>query len=230
MTPDDSDETGSSLSSGSALPSDVAPEDLMRNALKAFRDTDIPTTSWLDLVSVVQEHGTPAARASDISGQTALHLAVELAKLSYCELLIHRGADVNAPTTHYRWTPLHHCADAEYGHAAVADLLLRYGAHVDARDLAGETPLFHAARYGHRELVRVLIDHGANVNATDNEGPVNGSWPLCEAVTSGNLDIVTMLVHAGANTDRNPSRYLRRPDELARLYGMDEIYQYLQAL
>jgi ankyrin repeat protein len=226
----DSDDTTSSVPSGSTHSSDVAPAVLMRNALTAFRDADIPTASWLDLVSIVQAHGAPAARASDLSGQTALHLAVELAKLSYCELLLQRGADVDAPTTHYRWAPLHHCADAEYGHAAVAALLLRYGANVDARDLAGETPLFHAARYGHRELVQVLIAHGANVNATDNEGPLEGSWPLCEAVSSGNLDIVTMLVHAGANADPDPSRSFRRPDELARLYGMDEICQYLQAV
>jgi len=45
------------------------------------------------------------------------------------------------------------------------ELLLRYGANVDALSLKGYTPLHHAARCGKLEIGRILVANGANVNA-----------------------------------------------------------------
>ena len=74
-------------------------------------------------------------------------------------------------------TPLH-CA-AWKGHAAVAKVLLRAGADVNARsrnEHYGDTPL-HAAAHGNQAaVVKLLIDNGAKLGAK-NQG---GRTPLGE--------------------------------------------------
>jgi ankyrin repeat protein len=49
----------------------------------------------------------------------------------------------------------------------IAELLIQYGANVDAPGLMGLTPLHEAANRGHVEFVELLLRHGANVNVED---------------------------------------------------------------
>ncbi len=69
-----------------------------------------------------------------------------------------------------RWlfTALHLAAGA--GETAMARLLLRYGAVIDARDIVARTPLRHAAEAGHDRTAAFLIEQGADVNAEDSSG------------------------------------------------------------
>ena len=91
---------------------------------------------------------------------TALHYAIRGGHVKSVELLITRGAEVNATST---WgTPLHLAASA--GHADIARLLLERGADTNARRET-LTPLHVAAIVGQTEVVRVLLDHGADINA-----------------------------------------------------------------
>jgi ankyrin repeat protein len=56
---------------------------------------------------------------------------------------------------------------AAKGHTGVVSLLLDRGAHVNATDHTGWTPL-HAAIYGgHAEVVRLLLERGAQLNQPD---------------------------------------------------------------
>ena len=55
------------------------------------------------------------------------------------ELLIVKGADVNAKEEFDGWTPLHFVAGK--GHKEIARLLIAKGADVNAKDEGGNTPL-----------------------------------------------------------------------------------------
>jgi ankyrin repeat protein len=44
----------------------------------------------------------------------------------------------------------------------VAEMLVKYGAQVNATDLSGETPLHKAAAAGNPGIVMYLLEHGAN--------------------------------------------------------------------
>ena len=47
------------------------------------------------------------------------------------------------------------------GHTEIAELLLKHGAEVNAKDNNGETALMDAARNGHTETANLLRSYGA---------------------------------------------------------------------
>jgi len=51
---------------------------------------------------------------------------------------------------------------AANGHTEIVKVLVDKGANVDARDLAGHTPIMLAAIYGCNKTIQVLLDGGAN--------------------------------------------------------------------
>ncbi len=84
-------------------------------------------------------------------------------------LIVEKGADVNQPSANaFKVTPLHSaCAIVSY---PLTQLLLDYGADVNARQQGGVTPLHSAAHHGATELVRLLIENGADISATTDAG------------------------------------------------------------
>lgn len=84
------------------------------------------------------------------------------------------------------------------------DLLLKFGAHTEARDRSGLTPLMRVCRYNHgTEQVLLLLSHGADVNAmTDSRNDFR--CVLHYAVLSGSLALVNLLIKQGAKTDKLP--------------------------
>ncbi len=91
------------------------------------------------------------------NGTTPLSRAVDVGFKDIVELLIAKGADVNAKDT-WNWTALH---SAVYGHKDIVELLITEGANVNARDGADRTPLFYAKDEGNTEIVELLRKHGA---------------------------------------------------------------------
>ena len=65
-------------------------------------------------------------------------------------------------------------------YAFVSELLIR-GAHIDARDEYGNTPLHLAASMGYPELTEELLEWGADVNIMNG----NGQLPLEVALLRG---------------------------------------------
>jgi len=90
-------------------------------------------------------------------GTTPLDRAVVAGFKDIVELLIGKGADVNAKNF-WDWTPLH---SAVYRHKDVVELLIASGADVNARDRSGGTPLSYAQSEGYTEIVGLLRKHGA---------------------------------------------------------------------
>ena len=85
--------------------------------------------------------------------QNPLLYAAEKGQKEIAELLITKGADVNAKDSQ-GWTLLQHAAIN--GHKEIAQLLIANGADVNAKDHNGETPL----DYADDETADLLRKHG----------------------------------------------------------------------
>jgi ankyrin repeat protein len=98
----------------------------------------------------------------------------------------------------------------EYGHADVAEFLLKKGLNVAAQP-HGETGLHWAAYGGHAKIVDMLLQRGAPVNVHDsrfNAPPLGWAlhgwtYPAPEANPGGYYEVVVRLVAAGAIVDQN---------------------------
>ena len=139
------------------------------------------------------EKGT-YVNAKDQFGCTALLRAAEYGRKVVAELLIAKGADVNARAD-AGWaggTPL--CMAAFERHWKVAELLIAKGADVNAKDHLGETPLHIAAQWGQREVAKLLIAKGADVNARN-----KARGDLTPLHVSATREVAELLVAKGAN-------------------------------
>jgi ankyrin repeat protein len=110
---------------------------------------------------------------ADVSGRTPngtepLNRAVIAGLKDIAELLIAKGADVNAKGP-WNWTPLH---SAVHGSKDIVELLITEGANVNARDGGNRTPLWYAKNEGNAEIVELLRKHGAKED-DDADRPTN---------------------------------------------------------
>jgi len=156
-----------------------------------------------------------------VHGCTPLHCAARYGHKEVAELLIAKGADINAKDTRGR-TPIDLAINK--GRKAIAKLLasksgdvslhaaayvgdlqrveklINGGANVDAKDQKGQTALHYAASGGQIAVAKLLIANGADVNA-------GGDWtPLVEAAYYSK-EMVELLLAKGAdiNTGRWPA-------------------------
>jgi ankyrin repeat protein len=116
---------------------------------------------------------------------TALMRAAELGDVQLVELLIRRGARIDAGKPYA--TPLYFAVSS--GHEEAALTLLKRGAGANARSMAGDTVLMWAAANGRPRLVKALLDAGASVSANDDTMQTARS----AASRAGHRDIVRML-------------------------------------
>jgi len=89
------------------------------------------------------------------------------------DLLLARGADLEAPARNAAQVRPIHSAAAHRDPALALDLmrrLLAAGASPNVRQQRGFTPLHEAAQRGHAEMVSLLRDHGADLGAQTDEG------------------------------------------------------------
>jgi len=86
-------------------------------------------------------------------------MALNQKRTAVAELLITKGADVNAKNKD-GITPLH--LAAAFGEKDVAEKLLARKAEVNARDNDGGTPLHYAVAQGREDVARLLRQHGGH--------------------------------------------------------------------
>ena len=163
--------------------------------------------------------------ATDGSGNTALHYAVEWDLKKAALSLIEKGANPEAKNANGE-TPLF--SAVKTNDPAMIVLIVKGGSSIKARDNLGSSPLHAAVRRDAdasvRELVRLgidvnaqnvagksalseavlaekistaklLIDSGADINASDN----TGRTILMDAIRSRNADVIAMLLSNKAN-------------------------------
>ncbi|XP_051739522.1 ankyrin repeat domain-containing protein 27 isoform X2 [Ctenopharyngodon idella] len=137
---------------------------------------------------------TPFSR--DDRGYTPLHVAAICGQSLLIDLLVSKGAVVNA-TDYHALTPLHF--SCQKGYQGVTLLLLDYKANTDAQDNNGNTPLHLACMYGHEDCVKALVYfdlHSCRLNVQNDKGDT----PLHIAARWGYEGIMEVLLENGAST------------------------------
>ncbi|XP_075290076.1 ankyrin repeat domain-containing protein 27 isoform X3 [Opisthocomus hoazin] len=138
---------------------------------------------------------TPFSR--DDRGYTPLHIAAICGQTSLVDLLVAKGATVNA-TDYHGSTPLH--LACQKGYQNVTLLLLHYKASTDVQDNNGNTPLHLACTYGHEDCVKALVYYDVHSCRLD-IGNEKGDTPLHIAARWGYQGIIEVLLQNGANPE-----------------------------
>lgn len=156
------------------------------------------------------------------SGETLLGHASASGSTKMISFFLRLHADVSARDG-LGQSPLHLAMISRPNPAAVR-LLLANGANIESRGgIAGQTPLFYAAKKGYLSVARILISHGANINATDDYSMT----PLLEAAQNGHISMVKMLLRRGANV-KAQNVYHQTADQLADAFDYPLLAHFLR--
>ena len=114
-----------------------------------------------DALGRMLDDGLPVDTRDEF-GRTLLMVACRQGALSLVELLIERGADVNARSPGGT-TPLMYAKTAAFanGKTDILALLLRRGANINATDNSGRSAL-HYAQQNSAKLIAFLEENGAH--------------------------------------------------------------------
>ena len=122
-----------------------------------------------------------------------LRSACAMGHFEIAQLLIERGADVDAASDSNGQTPLHLACAGE--HLKIVRLLIECGADPNPINCIGNTPLYQACNCGFLRLAQLLIELGVDVNATGR----GGLTPLLSACSHGHLKLAQLLLENGAH-------------------------------
>lgn len=143
----------------------------------------------LDQIEKELENGTNINAFND-DGFTGVQQAIVLDNYDRLLLLLRYGADVTIPAMHKdsnsayanKNTALH--LALWYGNMSgriggsdvrdIVNLLIKYGAKVQARNSMGQTPMHMILQIQNldtrEDVLQILLEHGADINAQDNQG------------------------------------------------------------
>lgn len=149
----------------------------------------------IDAARLLLRHGARVSlRSVTGSEMLPLHQAAVTSQSAMCELLLERGAQVDA-LDEGGSTALHYAAAS--GSEVCVNVLLRAGAEIGVRQAQGLTPGHWAAHKGHVEVLGMLLDSGAEVNAKAEEG----AMLLHLAANRGHSACVRLLLKKGGRRD-----------------------------
>lgn len=146
---------------------------------------------YLRITEFLLEHGANVD-AEKQNGCTVLHGAARQANEAMVQLLLGKGAAIDAKSgdgqtalhmVAHLWHdiaveelwirrehPRSHSVQKRHRHERIAQLLLDWGAEIDAADHRGETALHEAAKCGNKAVVRILVKRGATIDKINFEG------------------------------------------------------------
>lgn len=124
-----------------------------------------------------------------------LHFAAFSGEMGMVELLIAKGAPVNANTNVIKATPLDLAVSG--GRKDIVEFLIAKGASLDLKDIKGYTPLLKAVSAGQPGIARLLLAKGASINEKDQMG----STPLILAALTGQKDLLELLIAMGSDVN-----------------------------
>src|SRR5438093_2426923 len=141
-----------------------------------------------------------AVKRPNSFGWTALHMSAFAGNVANTQLLIDKGADVNARAkSRFLNTPLQ--AALLTGQYETAKLLLEHGADPLVRQSKGFTPMHEAALLGRADIIDLLLAHGAEINSMAD----NGHTPMAEAIRGHHDDLAAIMKSKGASLAPTPN-------------------------
>jgi ankyrin repeat protein len=176
-----------------SLAAEVGHTEILKLLLEVGADVESPNadgqtallavarTGNVEAAKLLLDRGAKVDATEKWGGQTPLMWASARRHPAMMELLISRGADVNA-----------------------ASINRDYQRHVTAEgrpkslDSGGLTPLLYAARENCMACVDVLLKHKADIDLPDPDGVT----PLLVAVMNANWDLAKQLIEAGADVNQ----------------------------
>ncbi|EQC42493.1 hypothetical protein SDRG_00226 [Saprolegnia diclina VS20] len=137
------------------------------------------TRGHRSIVRLLLQHGAHVTAVPLPDATAPLVAAATRGDVPICTLLLNHGAD----------TALH--IAVRLGHIPLAQLLLDYNAHVDARPTS-MTPLLLAVQRHHVEMIKLLLRYGANPTLVSKAVQLS---PLQMARQKGYIGLVMLLRH-----------------------------------
>ncbi|XP_032032324.1 B-cell lymphoma 3 protein [Hylobates moloch] len=151
--------------------------------------------------------GTLDLEARNYDGLTALHVAVNTECQETVQLLLERGADIDAVDIKSGRSPLIHAV--ENNSLSMVQLLLQHGANVNAQMYSGSSALHSASGRGLLPLVRTLVRSGADSSLKN----CHNDTPLMVARSRRVIDILRGKATRPASTSQpDPSSPDRSAD------------------
>lgn len=163
--------------------------------IRDFSRVQVYSTDPVSLVEFIAIDDYPTV---PVHGHRGLLMAIENGHYGIVADILAAGGDAN---THDRsgYTALHFASWT--GHCRMIDLLLHYGAIIDAAPDDGLSPLALAVMRCRRTAAKLLLVRGAVVHAPE---PVQTAV-LCAAMWTHDLHVVRTLLHLGVNVDGHMS-------------------------
>jgi len=119
------------------------------------------------IINFFLDQGASFTNKKAATEEMALHLAARAGKAKTVQILLERGAEIEARTKEGQ-TPL--MIAAENGQDEVARVLCEQKADVDATDDRGNTALHIAAQSSSKVIIQLLLNKGADSEARNNAG------------------------------------------------------------
>ena len=133
--------------------------------------------------------------AQDISGETALHIAVAANRYELVQLILdYQQTDIN-PRDQWGVSPL--IVAATYGYEDIVQLLLENGADTSIHGDLGGTAILRAVDEGNIAIVKMMLRYSVDFRQVDDLGRTI----LHGASINGHCDIIQLLVKAGLMVD-----------------------------
>ncbi|TET34031.1 MAG: ankyrin repeat domain-containing protein [Planctomycetota bacterium] len=140
------------------------------------------------------DKGGNANLGKKLSEEKPLHWAVEYKQKELSELLVSKGADIEAQDSEGS-RPLHLAIYA--GDVPTIEYLVSKGADVTAKKRNGARPLHGASRYATKRTIELLIEKGADIKAVTN----SGFTCLHIAAFYGRLDLLEFYLEKGLDIE-----------------------------
>ena len=168
---------------------------LVAISLNAQEIFDAVGNNDLSKVKALVEKDGSLVHLKDAAGNTPLHQAAITGSVSISELLLSKGADINAINTQMN-TPLH--LAIQNGKDEVSKYLIEKGADLTIQNIVKKTPLHLTVRHNRKAIAELLIAKGVAIDARDDMGRT----PLgLAARETGNVDIAALLISKGTDVN-----------------------------
>lgn len=171
------------------------------------------------LVKFFLSNGAILKADSHMSG-TPVHIAAANGNVDLLRIFFTHDETCIHYTNRCSWTPLHRAARCDKIEAV--KYLIDKGAHVNASDIYGETPLLMAKSH---EVIEILLAHGADVCAVD-----EGGYTILHHIVELQLcfhKTIRLILDHGSDTSQRANIYNERltARELAQRNGRTKLVE-----